>query len=98
LEAHILDTSNVLGPLEVFAGSVFPALSCVIHKVLCYFTQGPPFFTEVDDYTTTSFLCFFDGLFNTKDEIWTACTDVGAENVAAVAFIVHTESETNIRV
>ena len=30
LEAHVLDTGNVLGPLEVVGRPVFPALSGII--------------------------------------------------------------------
>lgn len=98
LESHILDSSDVLCSLEVLARPVFSAFPCIVYEVLGYFTEGTAFFAEVDNNTTTALLRFLHCLFNTKGEVWTACANVRPENVTAVAFVVNTECQADIRV
>lgn len=96
LETHVFDTGNVLCPLEVFARSIFASFPSVVYEVLGHFTKSSTFFTEIDDNTATTFLCFFDSLFYAEDEVRTAGADVGAEDVTAVTFIVNTERKTDV--
>jgi hypothetical protein len=96
LKPHILDTGNVLCPLEILARPIFSPLSRVIHKVLGHFTKCSSFFTEVDDNTAAAFLSFLDSFFHAEDEIWAAGANVGSKYVAAVTFVVYTEGETNV--
>lgn len=48
------------------------------------FTQGPAFFTEVDDDAGAPFLGFFDSLLDAEDQIWAACADIGAEDITSI--------------
>jgi len=98
LEPHILDTGNVFGSLEILARPIFSSLACVVHEIFGYLTESTTFFAEVDDNTTATLLGLLDGLFYTKDEIRSASADIRAKDVATVALIVNTESETRIGV
>ena len=51
-------------------------------------SKRPSLLAEVDDYTATAFLSLLDGLFDSKDQIRPAGTDVRAENIASVALEV----------
>lgn len=46
--------------------------------------ESPAFLAEVDDHTTAPILGFFHGFFDAEDQIWPACADIGAEDVATV--------------
>jgi hypothetical protein len=96
LEAHVLDSSNVLCALEVFTSPVFSPLPCVVYKVLGNFTESAAFLTEVDDDSATTLLCFLDSFLDTESEVWTACADVRAKHVTAVALIVNTQREATV--
>jgi hypothetical protein len=91
LEAHVLDTSDVFGPFEVFASSVFSSLSGVVDKVFGHLTEGTTFLAEIDDDSTSAVLGFLDGFFDTESEVRTASADIRAEDIATIAFVVDTE-------
>ena len=88
LEAHILDTGDILRTLEVLARTVFATLSGIVHKILCHFAKGTTFLAEVNDYTAAAALCFFDRLLDAKSKVRAARADVGAKHVTAVALVV----------
>jgi hypothetical protein len=96
LKTHILDTSNILGTLEVLACSIFPTFSGIVHEVLCHLTKSSAFFTEINNDTTTTLLSLFDCLFYAKDEVGAASANVGTEDIAAVTFVVNAQSESDI--
>ena len=60
-------------------------LTSVIDKILSHFPKCAALLSKVDDYTATTLLSFFDSLFNPKDQIRPACTDVGTEDVTTIA-------------
>ena len=93
LEPHVLDSGDVLCALEVLARSILSSLARVIYEVLGYFSECSTFFTEVDDYATTALLGFLYGFFDAKDEVRSASADIGAKDVAAIAFVVDPERE-----
>ena len=39
----------------------------VVNKVFCYFSKCSALFTEINNYATSAFLCFFDCFLDTKD-------------------------------
>jgi len=94
LETHVFNAGNVLSSLKVLASTIFSSLSRVVDEILGHFTQSTALLSEVDDHTTAALLGFLDGLFNTKRQVWAACADVGAEDVASITFIVNTKSES----
>lgn len=51
-------------------------------------SKGSSLLSEVDDNTASAFLGFLNCLLDPKREIWAACADIGAENVAAVTLII----------
>jgi hypothetical protein len=98
LESHVLHTGNIFCPLEVLACPIFSPLTRIVYEILGNLAESPTFLAEIDHNTATTFLSFLDSLFYAKDEVWTACADIGSENVTAVAFVVDSEGETDIRV
>ena len=96
LETHVLDTSNVLGTLEVLARPVFASFPGIVHEVLGHFTQRTTFLAEVDDNATAASLRFLDRFLDTKSEVGSACADVGPEHVTSVALVVDAESELGV--
>lgn len=80
LKPHVFDTGDHLGPLEVFAGHVCASFPSIVHEILSHFSKSTTFFAEVDDDPTAAVLRFFDGLLDAKNEVWSTCTDVGAED------------------
>jgi len=93
LEAHVLDTGNILSALEVLAGTIFASLSGVVDEVFGDLAKSTAFLTEVDDNTAATLLGLFDCFFNTESQVGTACADVRSEYVTSVAFVVDTEGE-----
>lgn len=61
---------------------------CCVYQQVTYFgnlSQGSSLLSEVDDYATSTILRLLDGFLDTKDEVWSASTDVRSEHVTAVA-------------
>lgn len=52
---------------------------------LSYFAKGSSLLTEVNHHAATAILRLLDGLLNTEDEVGTASTNVGSENITAIA-------------
>lgn len=98
LEAHVLDTGDVFGSLEVFACTIFSAFPSVVHEILGHLAEGSSFLAEIDDNTAAALLRLLHSLFHTEDEIRATCANIGAKDIAAVALVVNTQSETNVRV
>ena len=44
----------------------------IVHKVFRYFSKCSTLFAEINDYTASAFLCFFDCFLDTKDQVGTA--------------------------
>lgn len=59
----------------------------MIKEYLCHLPKGAAFLPEVDHHTAATVLCFLDGLFDTKDQVWAARADIRPEHVAAVALL-----------
>lgn len=54
---------------------------------LCYLSQSAAFLPEINHDTATAVLRLFDGLLNTKDQVWTARANVRPEHIATVALM-----------
>lgn len=52
---------------------------------LCNLPEGATFFAEVNDNAGATILCLLDGLLDTKDQVRSASTDIGAKNVTSIA-------------
>lgn len=96
LEAHVLDAGDVLGALEVLARAVGAPLARVVHEVFGHFAQSAPFLAEVDDHAGPALLRLLDGFLDAEDQVRPARADVGAEDVAAVALVVHAQGEPDL--
>lgn len=95
LEPHVLDTSNILRSLKVFARPILSSFPGIVNEVFGHLAQGPAFFAEVDNNTATPFLGFLHSFLHSKDEVRSACAYIGSKDIATVTFIVNTESEAN---
>ena len=98
LEAHVFDSGNVLGTLEVLAGTVFTTFSCVVNEVFGDFAECTTFLTEIDYDAAATLLGLLHGIFDTEGKVWTARADVRSEDIATIAFIVDTKCEAGFGV
>lgn len=60
------------------------------------FAQGSAFFSKIDHNSTPSPLSFLYGLFDSKNEVWTAGADVRSKHIRSVTLIVDTKCQFDI--
>lgn len=64
---------------------------------LCNFTQSSALFTEVNDNATSTFLCFFHGLFDPVNQVWATRADIRAENITSVTLFSESDEEPHVK-
>ena len=91
LEAHVLDPGHAFGAFEVGLGPVAArlALAGVVDEELGDLAEGAALLAVVDDEPASALLGGPDAHLDAVREIGPAGADVGAEDVGAVAFVVH---------
>lgn len=52
---------------------------------LCHFSKGTTFFPEIYNYAAAAPLSFLHSLFDAKDQVWSACADIGTEHITSIA-------------
>src|SRR4029434_9340212 len=84
-----------LGAGEVLLGAVAArlALARVVDEELGHLAQSPTLLPEVDDESHAAGLRAADALLDVVDQVRAAGADVGAEDVGAVALVVHTRGQ-----
>jgi hypothetical protein len=98
LEAHVLDSRNVLCSFEVHARRIRAPLASIVDQILGDFAKGSSFFAEVDDHSAASLLGLLDGFFDAEDQVRATGADVRAKDIASIAFVVYAKSEANVRI
>mmetsp|Transcript_5882 Transcript_5882/g.12842 ORF Transcript_5882/g.12842 Transcript_5882/m.12842 type:complete len:208 (-) Transcript_5882:987-1610(-) len=95
LEAHVLYTSYHLGALEVVLRRVAALLplACIVDHELGHLAQRAPLLPVVNDDSRAAFLGGAHALLDAVKQVGPARADVGAEDVGAVALVVHADGE-----
>src|SRR5215469_14957580 len=99
LESHVLHAGDTFGAAEIGVGPVTArlALARVVDEEFGYLTEGPSFLAVVDDDPDPALLCGLDANLDTVHEIRPAGADVGAEDVRAVALVMHSAGDHDTR-
>ncbi len=100
LEAGVLDPGDALGALEVGGGLVAAglALAGVVDQELGHFAERPAFLAVVGDQADAAGLGLAHALLDAVGQVGPAGADVGAEDVRAVALVVHPAGQRIARV
>ena len=95
LEAHVLHAGHALGAGEVLLGAVAArlALARVVDEELRHLAQRASLLAEVDDEARAAGLGAADALLDGVGQVRAAGADVGAEDVRAVALVVHARGQ-----
>jgi hypothetical protein len=74
-------------------------LTCVVHQILCYFSQCTAFLSEVYDDSTTPVLGFFNRFLDPEDQVRSTGTNIRSEHITSIAFIMHPQCkpDTGVR-
>ena len=100
LEAHVLHAGDAFGAGEVLGGGVAAllALAGVVDQELRHLAERAAFLAGVDDEADAAALRAVDALLDGVREVGPAGADVGAEDVGAVALVVHARGQRHRRV
>ena len=100
LEAHVLHAGDALGAREVLLGAVATVLPLagVVDEELGHLAERAALLAVVDDDARAALLRSADALFDAVREVRPAGADVGAEDIRAVALVVHAHRERLARV
>ena len=100
LKAHVLHAGDAFRALEIGIRPVAAglALARVVDQELGHVAQPPAFLAVVDDQTGAAALRGLDADLDAVREVGPAGADVGAEDVGAVALVVHPAGELAFRI
>src|ERR1039458_5539048 len=100
LEACVLYAGNTLRSRKIGRGLVASrlALASIVHQELRDLAERPPFLTVVDDESRAACLGLAYALLDTVREIGAAGANIRAENVRAIAFVVHATGQAARRI
>ena len=91
LEAHVLHAGDAFGAAEIGVGAVAALLAFpgVVDEELGHLAERAAFLAVVDDDADAALLRGLDADLDAVRQIGPAGADVGAEDIGAVAFVMH---------